>query len=71
MTKDELKEYLVVSAEYTEEEVEQMTPFQLVDAYISYNGVIGFTEDFVDVTLHAFGFLADNQDVDDLIYKRL
>ncbi len=68
MTKDEIKGYLIDNTDYTEEEVEQMTPFQLVDAYISYNGVIGFTEDFVDVTLHAFGFLADNQDVDDLIH---
>lgn len=68
MTKDELKEYLVVSAEYTESEVEQMTDFKLVDAYLEYNGIVGYTNDIVDVVLHAFGFLADNQDVDDLIY---
>lgn len=67
MTKDELKEYLVVSAEYTEEEVEQITDFKLVDAYLEYNGIVGYTTDIVDVVLHAFGFLADNQDVDDLI----
>lgn len=68
MTKDGIRGYLVCNTEYTDEQVERMTPFQLVDAYLTDNGIIGYTTDIVDVVLHAFGFLADNQDVDDLIY---
>lgn len=54
MTKEELQNFLIYEAEYDENEVENMTPFQLVDAYFSYEGVYGFTEDFLKATAAAY-----------------
>lgn len=50
MTKQELKNYLVDEAEYSQEEVDQMSPFELIDAWLVYNGIIGFTQDIIDLT---------------------
>lgn len=69
MTKDELKDYLVYEAEHSDEEVESMTDFELVDAYLTWNGILGFTEDIVDVVRHAFGDMSDNEDITDILYN--
>lgn len=49
MTKKELKEYLVDEAEYSEEHVETMSDYELFDAWLKWNGIIGFTWDIIDV----------------------
>ena len=49
MTKKELKEYLVDEAEYSEERVNKMSNYELFDAWLRYNGIIGFTDDIIDV----------------------
>ena len=69
MTKEEIKNYLINEAEYAEEVVEQMVPFQLVDAYLNYKGIYGYTEDIVDVVRHAFGDMADDEDIEDILYN--
>lgn len=69
MTKDELKDYLVYEAEHTESEVEIMTDFELVDAYLTWNGILGFTEDIIDVVRHAFGDMPDDEDITDILYN--
>lgn len=69
MTKDELKDYLVYEAEYTAAEVEIMTDFELVDAYLTWNGILGFTEDIIDVVRHAFGDMSDDEDITDILYN--
>ena len=69
MTKDELKDYLVCEAEYTDTEVESMTDFDLVDAYLTWNGIIGYTEDIIDVVRHAFGDMSDDEDITDILYN--
>ena len=68
MTKDELKDYLVSEAEHTEAEVESMTDFELVDAYLTWNGICGFTEDIIDVVRHAFGDMSDDECIEDILY---
>ena len=67
MTKDELKEYLVEEAEHSQEEVDNMSNFELVDAYLTWNGVIGFTEDIIDVVRHAFGDMSDDECITDIL----
>lgn len=69
MTKDELKDYLVCEAKHTDAEVESMTDFELVDAYLTWNGIIGYTEDIVDVVRHAFGDMSDDEDIEDILYN--
>lgn len=49
MTKSELKEYLVNEAEYSEKKVEAMDKYEMVDAWLKYNGIIGFTEDIIEI----------------------
>lgn len=52
MTKEELKEYLIVEAEYTQEEVDNMSDRDLFDKYLIYEGVVGFTSDIIDTCQH-------------------
>lgn len=54
MTKEELKEYLVDEAEYSTREVESMSSIELVDTWLEYNGIIGFTADILEVIEAAF-----------------
>lgn len=49
MTKKELKEYLVDEAEYSVQYVENMTDYELFDAWLKWNGIIGYTDDIIDV----------------------
>ena len=56
MTKEELKEYLVEEAEYSQEEVDNMSDYELVDNYLIYEGIIGYTQDIIDVVAAAFCF---------------
>lgn len=49
MTKEQLKCYLTEEAEYTQQEVDNMDDYQLLDAYLTWNGIIGYTEDIIDV----------------------
>ena len=69
MTREELKDYLVCEADYSDAEVEEMTDFQLVDAYLTWNGIFGFTGDIIDVVRHAFGDMSDDEDIMDILYK--
>ena len=54
MEKAELKAYLVDEAEYSEEEVNDMTDFEMLDAWLVYNGIIGYTGELTEV-LSALG----------------
>lgn len=44
----ELKEYLIDEAEYDADYVESLSPLELVDTYLQYNGVYNFTEDILN-----------------------
>lgn len=55
MDKDELKQYLIDEAEYTESEVNEMSAIELVDAWLRYYGIIDYTDDIVEVVSAAFG----------------
>lgn len=48
MTTDELKSYLVDEAE----SVELMTKSELLDAYLQYEGICGYTRDIMDTIEH-------------------
>lgn len=60
MTKEELKEYLVEEAEYSQEKVDNMSDYELVDNYLTYEGIIGYTQDILDAVAAAFGFNRPN-----------
>lgn len=54
MDKNDLMEFLVVEAECNESEVAEMTNTELLDNWLEYNGIFGFTEDIKDVIEAAF-----------------
>lgn len=54
MKQQELRDYLVNEAEYSEEDVARMTDREMLDAWLIYNGIYGFTDDILDV-LEALG----------------
>jgi hypothetical protein len=55
MTKEELKTYLVEETEcYEWYEVNAMTPAELVDAYLAWNGIINWTDDTLKVVKAAY-----------------
>lgn len=47
MTKDQLKDYLVYEAEYDRETVDEMNDYELLDAYLIWEGIIGFTDSII------------------------
>ena len=50
MSKEEIIEYLIDESEgvYTREELEAMSKVQLLDAYLTWEGIIGFTDDIIE-----------------------
>lgn len=54
MDKNDLMEFLVVEAECNESEVAEMTNTELLDHWLEYNGICGFTDDIKDVIEAAF-----------------
>lgn len=54
MNKEELKEYLVREASYSPEYIDKMTPYELVDAFLSWNGIIRYTSIILDTVAAAF-----------------
>lgn len=49
MNREDLKDYLVYEAEYSERMVNEMSDYEILDAWLRYNGIIGFTDDIIDV----------------------
>lgn len=52
---DELKSELIDICEYTPERVEDMTRYEMVDAWLKYNGIIGYTDDIITMLSNASG----------------
>lgn len=54
MDKNDLMEFLVVEAGCNESEVAEMTNTELLDNWLMYNGIFGYTEVIKDVIEAAF-----------------
>lgn len=54
MSKEELKNYLVDEAEYSIDEVNEMTDFELVDNWLAWQGIVDWTEDIIEVIKAAY-----------------
>lgn len=50
MSKEEIIEYLIDESEgdYIREELEEMSNYDLLDAYLTWEGIIGFTDDILE-----------------------
>ncbi len=54
MDKNDLMKYLVEEAGYRESIVNEMDAEELLDAYLMYNGIIGYTDDIINAVKAAF-----------------
>ena len=51
----DLKDALIDYCECTEEEVAEMNRYEMVDEWLRYNGIIGYTDDIIKVLSSATG----------------
>lgn len=59
MTKEELKQYLVDECEYKESRVESLSPYEMVNAWLRYEGIINYTDIIIEVVSAAYGIELD------------
>lgn len=50
-----LKNELIDYCEFTEEEVDAMGRYEMFDVWLKYNGIIGYTDDIINMLSDATG----------------
>ena len=55
MTKQDLKNYLIDEAEYSQAQVDEMNAYDMIDAYLENEGLIYWTSTIIDVIEAATG----------------
>ena len=53
-TLEDLKNYLIEEADYDLTQLNNMTREELFDAYLTWNGIIGYTQDIMEASEAAF-----------------
>lgn len=53
-TRQDLITYLVNEAEYEPEELQELEPEELIDKFLMWNGIIGFTHDIINAVKAAY-----------------
>lgn len=53
-TRQDLITYLVNEAEYKPEELQELEPEKLIDKFLMWNGIIGFTNDIINAVKAAY-----------------
>ena len=53
-TLEDLKNYLIEEADYEPIQVNHMTREELFEAYLTWNGIIGYTQDIIEAYKAAF-----------------
>lgn len=63
MTKDDIISVLVDDAEYDEQEVMKMSNYELIDKWLTWEGIIGYTEDIISAVLDVHGVELDDEEI--------
>ena len=53
-TRQDLITYLVNEAEYEPEELQELEPEELIDKFLVWNGIFGFTNDIINAVKAAY-----------------
>ena len=53
-TLEDLKNYLIEEADYNPTKVNHMTREELFEAYLTWNGIVGYTQDIIEAYKAAF-----------------
>ena len=51
----DLKNVLIDDCEYSPERVEEMSRYEMIDRYLKYFGIIGYTDDIIEQLSNATG----------------
>lgn len=54
MTNEELRDYLVTEANWDVEDAENLSSYELVDAWLKYRGIRGYTDQILEVVAAAY-----------------
>lgn len=52
MNKKQLQDFLIYEAEYDEEDVMDMDAYELIDKWLRYEGLIGWTSEIVETVMN-------------------
>lgn len=63
MTKDDIINVLIDEAEYDEQEVMEMSNYELIDNWLTWEGIIGYTEDIISAVLDVHGVELNDEEI--------
>lgn len=63
MTKDDVINVLIDEAEYDEKEVMEMSNYELIDKWLTWEGIIGYTEDIISAVLDVHGVELNDEEI--------
>lgn len=63
MTKDDIISVLIDEAEYDEQEVMEMSNYELIDKWLTWEGIIGYTEDIISAVLDVHGVELNDEEI--------
>ena len=63
MTKDDVINVLIDEAEYDEQEVMEMSNYELIDKWLTWEGIIGYTEDIISAVLDVHGVELNDEEI--------
>lgn len=64
MTKDDIISVLIDEAEYDEQEVMEMSNYELIDKWLTWEGIIGYTEDIISAVLDVHGVELNDEEIE-------
>ena len=64
MTKDDIISVLIDDAEYDEQEVMEMSNYELIDKWLTWEGIIGYTEDIISAVLDVHGVELNDEEIE-------
>lgn len=63
MTKDDIINVLIDEAKYDEQEVMEMSNYELIDNWLTWEGIIGYTEDIISAVLDVHGVELNDEEI--------
>lgn len=63
MMKDDIISVLIDDAEYDEQEVMEMSNYELIDKWLTWEGIIGYTEDIISAVLDVHGVELNDEEI--------
>ena len=63
MMLEDIQSILIDEAEYDEQEVMEMSNYELIDNWLTWEGIIGYTEDIISAVLDVHGIELNDEEI--------